>query len=161
MMIEQLLPDDEARRRIVEDLDLNFLVEAGAGSGKTQSMVDRMIELVATGRTTVDRIAAVTFTKKAATELRERFQERLERRLAEGEGDRSMRERRIGEALTDIDQAFIGTIHSFCARVLREHPLEAGLDPDFEEVSGAAERKLLATPGTPSWSGSRRGRSRR
>jgi len=70
-------PDQPARLRIVEDLERNLLVEAGAGSGKTTSLVDRMVALVRNRACTVDRIAAVTFTRKAAAELRQRFQVKL------------------------------------------------------------------------------------
>ncbi|MGZ6989272.1 MAG: UvrD-helicase domain-containing protein, partial [Thermoanaerobaculia bacterium] len=71
--------DDAARRAIVADLDSTLLVEAAAGTGKTSSLVDRMVALVATGRTTVDRISAVTFTIRAAASLRQRFQNALEK----------------------------------------------------------------------------------
>ena len=77
------LPDKAARDRIAGDLGTNFLVEAGAGSGKTTALVSRMVALVRTGTATVHEIAAVTFTRKAAGELRQRFQEALEKdRLA-------------------------------------------------------------------------------
>ncbi len=130
------LPDAAARRRIREELDVDFLVEAGAGSGKTTELVNRMTALVATGTAEVDGIAAVTFTRKAAAELRERFQAHLESALrAEGEGAPEPDERaRLSTALEDIDRAFVGTIHAFCARLLRERPLEVGLDPGFEEL---------------------------
>ncbi|HET7110983.1 MAG TPA: UvrD-helicase domain-containing protein, partial [Gemmatimonadales bacterium] len=109
-------PDQPDRDRIEQDLDTNFLVEAGAGSGKTKGLVDRMLGLIARG-TAAEQIAAVTFTRKAAAELRERFEEELDKR-----------------GLPGRDQAFIGTIHAFCGRLLREHPLEAGLDPSFQEL---------------------------
>src|SRR6185437_13262576 len=82
--------DAAARERIRTDLDCNMLVEAGAGSGKTTSLVGRMCSLVMQGEP-VERIAAVTFTRKAANELRERFQNELERRLAESEADSEAR----------------------------------------------------------------------
>lgn len=128
------LPDATARRRIQGDLETNLLVEAGAGSGKTTELVNRMVALVATGTTTVDRIAAVTFTRKAAGELRERFQARLEREVREGKGD-AEEASRIRQALDDMDRAFVGTIHAFCSRLLRERPLEVGLDPAFQELA--------------------------
>jgi ATP-dependent helicase/nuclease subunit A len=130
------LPDAAARRRIREELDVDFLVEAGAGSGKTTELVNRMSALVATGTATVDGIAAVTFTRKAAAELRERFQARLEAalRLAGHDAPDPEARERLRTALEDIDRAFVGTIHAFCARLLRERPLEVGLDPGFEEL---------------------------
>ena len=133
-------PDEAARGRITGDLDRTFLVEAGAGSGKTKSLVDRMIALIATGRSTIQTQAAVTFTRKAAAELRGRFQVALERSLREGAGPASGRswgpeERaRLKAALDDLEQGFIGTIHSFCASLLRQRPVESGVDPQFEEM---------------------------
>ncbi len=160
------LADEEARRRIREDLDTNFLVEAGAGSGKTTELVNRMVALVESGTASVDRIAAVTFTRKAAGELRERFQSRLERRIIEtalpaGDADADAPDSadaggtradptpeadlvraRLRSALEDIDRTFVGTIHAFCARLLREHPLDVGLDPSFEELPVERRREL-------------------
>ena len=135
-------PDAQARARISDDLDINLLVEAGAGSGKTTELVARMVALVASGVATVDEIAAVTFTRKAAAALRERFQMHLEERVAEpleAGGDHLVRDR-LSAALDDIDRVFVGTIHAFCSRLLRERPLEVGLDPAFEEL--AVEERL-------------------
>jgi len=138
------LPDLDQRRRITGDLDANLLVEAGAGSGKTKALTDRMVALVAEGRAEVDELAAITFTRKAAAELRERFQDALESRLSESRshGAEDAEVRRLDEALRNIDRAVIGTIHAFCGRLLRERPLEVGLDPGFTEVHGAEEEDL-------------------
>jgi ATP-dependent helicase/nuclease subunit A len=124
--------DQPARDRIVSDLSTNMLVEAGAGSGKTTSLVDRMVALVAQG-TPIDQIAAVTFTRKAANELRERFQLRLEQRLRENADSRELAAK-YSSALRELDRAFLGTIHSFCSRLLHERPLEVSLDPNFSEL---------------------------
>ena len=137
------LPDQAARDRIRGALDVNLLVEAGAGSGKTTELIARMVALVETGAATSEQIAAVTFTRKAAAELRERFQARLEERIRElrgraGADDLALE--RLQQGLDDIDRAFVGTIHAFCARLLRERPLEVGLDPAFEEL--ALEERL-------------------
>lgn len=139
-------PDAQARARIGDDLDTNLLVEAGAGSGKTTELVARMVALVASGVATVDEIAAVTFTRKAAAALRERLQMHLEERLTEPsrpEGDDLTRER-LSAALDDIDRVFVGTIHAFCSRLLRERPLEVGPDPAFKELA-VEERLRLRT----------------
>ena len=136
-------PDQPARASIVSELGTTFLVEAGAGSGKTKSLVDRMIALLASGRAEIDTLAAVTFTRKAAAELRGRFQVALERaRLAEKDAEVRCR---LDAALTGLERSFIGTIHSFCARILRERPVEAGVDPDFRELEEYEDRILLGT----------------
>ena len=137
------LPDAEARERIRTDLSTNLLVEAGAGAGKTTEMVQRMVALVRTGTAQVHQLAAVTFTRKAAAELRERFQTALERELREAvESGAVETANRLDAALREIDRAFLGTIHAFCARLLRERPLDAGLDPAFRETLGAEEVRL-------------------
>lgn len=139
-------PDQAARERIRNSLDENLLVEAGAGSGKTSELVHRMVALVASGKATVDEIAAVTFTRKAAAELTQRFQQGIEEALrnARAAGDSQTTER-LDRALRELDRTFTGTIHSFCARLLRERPLESGLDPAFREVSGPDEVILRRT----------------
>ncbi len=125
------LADAGDRRRIVTDLDTNFLVEAAAGTGKTSSLVSRIAELVRSGKARISDIAAVTFTRKAASQLRERLAARLDAELA---GSRSEPERALLSAARDeMDRAFLGTVHSFCSRLLRERPVEAGIGPDFAE----------------------------
>jgi ATP-dependent helicase/nuclease subunit A len=137
------LPDGDARTRIQSDLATSLLVEAGAGAGKTTEMVRRMVALVRTGTARSSEIAAVTFTRKAAAELRERFQTALERELhAAIAGGDAETAGRLDAALREIDRAFLGTIHAFCARLLRERPLDAGLDPAFRETLGAEEVRL-------------------
>jgi len=126
------LPDEGARRKIGEELERTFFVEAGAGSGKTKSLVDRMIALLRAGKCAVGQLAAVTFTRKAAAELRGRFQIELEKAVA-GEADPAVKER-LKDALRNLEQGYIGTIHSFCAKLLRERPIEIGLDPSFTEM---------------------------
>ena len=125
------LPDEDARRAIREDLGTSLLVEAAAGTGKTTSLVDRMTALIRTGTTTVDRLSAVTFTIRAAAELSERFQTALEAAARAASGQEHGR---LVAALSRLDAAFVGTIHAFCARLLRERPVEAGVDPGFAEM---------------------------
>jgi ATP-dependent helicase/nuclease subunit A len=128
--------DGAFRRRIREAAECNLLVEAAAGTGKTSSLVDRMVALVGSG-TPVERICAVTFTIKAAAQLDQRFQNALEA-AARAEDDPERR-RRFEEALKRLDACFIGTIHAFCSRLLRERPVEAGLDPGFTEMDEAED----------------------
>ena len=134
-------PDQAARELIVTALDRNLLVEAAAGTGKTTSMVGRMIALLRTGRCAQIRtLAAVTFTRKAAAELRSRFQEKLAEAAQKAEGEEQAR---LRGALSQVEQCSIGTIHSFCARLLRERPVEAGVDLAFEEMEEEDDQRLL------------------
>lgn len=127
------MADSADRQDILELLDTSMLVEAGAGSGKTTSLVGRMIQYILRGDR-IDNLAAVTFTRKAANELRERFQTELEK-TSELPQLTNLQRSNIDFALANLDRAFIGTIHSFCGRILREYPIESGLDPNFREVT--------------------------
>jgi ATP-dependent exoDNAse (exonuclease V) beta subunit len=244
--------DYAARQAIRTRLDVTMLVEAAAGTGKTTSLVARMVNLVDSERARASTIAAITFTVKAAAQLRERFQEEVEKALllpADGNPTRSTStvtastmettssvettpsmettpsvgrplrpplgggpgalpdskshpdpnkrtaeqtllfpphtndtpsqststmgatpsvgrpprpplgggsgvppappsnptaNHRLKTALEEIDRGFIGTTHAFCARLLRERPVEAGLDPEFEELDEPAAKQLTA-----------------
>ncbi|MDR1745643.1 MAG: UvrD-helicase domain-containing protein, partial [Planctomycetota bacterium] len=131
-----LLPDAAARQIILENLDENLVVEAAAGTGKTTSLVGRVMNLFRSGKVNkTARLAAVTFTVKAATELRQRLEEELDRALDNPIAPPASRERRnLALAKTLLPECHIGTIHSFCARLLRERPVEAGVPPDFREL---------------------------
>ncbi len=129
--MNDLPPDYEQRRKILEDLDETMLVEAAAGTGKTTCLVARMVALVREGRCNIENLAAITFTRKASAELRSKFQVELERAAREVGGEEGAR---LGDAIGHVDRCFIGTIHSFCARLLRERPIEAGVDLDFKEI---------------------------
>jgi ATP-dependent exoDNAse (exonuclease V) beta subunit len=130
-------PDQAARDRIRTDLDSTLFVEAGAGSGKTTALVDRVLALVTTGTAEIAEIAAITFTEKAATELRDRIRQRLEETATaaggtvDGAVDEEVAER-CATALDQLDSAAIGTLHAFAQRLLLEHPIEAGIPPRIE-----------------------------
>ena len=135
-----VLPDAEQRERIKTELGVNMLVEAAAGTGKTTMLLERMVELIRTGTcTSVSNIAAITFTRKAAAELRSRFQVELEKNATSAEGEEKGR---LDAALEHVEQCFIGTIHSFCARLLRERPLESGTEISFDEVDDSDDKLL-------------------
>src|SRR5262245_56361477 len=150
------LTDAAAREQIRRDLQDTLFVEAGAGSGKTTALVDRVVALVTTGTAELREIAAITFTEKAGTELRDRVRRVLQHALTDA-NDAEM-EARCRLALDQLDGAAIGTLHSFAQRVLSENPIEAGLPPRIEvldEVSSGVEferrwsafrEELLADP---------------
>ncbi len=123
--------DIEERRVITQELDDTIFVEASAGTGKTTSMVQRIVNLVVSGRTTMDRIAAITFTDLAAAELRDRVRQELEKAAADAALPDAEREL-CSRGVSDLDQANIRTLHSFAGQLLHERPLEAGLPPGFE-----------------------------
>ena len=119
-------------------------VEASAGTGKTTELVNAIAEALANG-VRVDRIAAVTFTHQAAGEMKLRVRQNLE----------DLRTPVTSEALQHLDRAFIGTIHAFCANLLRQRPVEACVDPGFVELDQGQARRLLVASLVP---GSRAGR---
>ena len=104
-------PDQPVRDRIVRELDKTMLVEAAAGTGKTTAMIARMVAVLAAGKCQTDTLAAVTFTRKSAAELRARFQIDLEKAAREAKGDERAR---LQAAVATVERCFIGTIHSFC-----------------------------------------------
>jgi ATP-dependent helicase/nuclease subunit A len=139
-MSNNAIPDIDVRNEIKNNLDVNILVEAGAGSGKTTSIVSRMVSLIVSGKCSIENIAAITFTRKAAQELKERFQNSLEQCFYEQENPE--KKDILKEALKNMERCFIGTIHSFCASLLRERPVEASVDPDFTELDDITDMLL-------------------
>jgi len=117
--------------------DTNFFVRAAAGSGKTTALVARMVALVRSG-VPVEDLTAITFTRKAAGEMSKRFYEEL-RRAQSALPEESVQRPRVTQAVQNAQHAFIGTIHAFCARLLRERPIAANLPPGF--VAGLDDRE--------------------
>jgi ATP-dependent helicase/nuclease subunit A len=117
-----------------------LLLAAGAGSGKTSVLVERFVRAVREDGIAPGRILAITFTERAAGELRER----VRGRFAEL-GER--------EAARDTEAAFVSTFHGFCARLLRVHPLAAGLDPEFVILDEGLAARLRGQ----AWAGALKG----
>ena len=134
--------DTDARRRIREDLDSTLFVEAAAGTGKTTELVARIVSLLESGRATLEGIVAVTFTEKAAGEMKLRLRAEIER-AREREGVSPSERAFLDGALGQLEIAHIGTIHGFCADLLRERPVEAGVDTLFEVAPEDEQRELL------------------
>jgi ATP-dependent helicase/nuclease subunit A len=121
-------PDIDARRRIATELDTNLFVEAGAGAGKTTALVGRIVALVR-GGSEIGSIAAITFTEKAAAELRHKVRGELTK--AHDAATDLFEQQRYADALAALDHAPIGTLHAFARRLLNEYPVAAGLPPGF------------------------------
>jgi ATP-dependent helicase/nuclease subunit A len=159
------LRDADDRHRAATEFGTNFVVRAGAGTGKTSLLVERALNAIGSDVATMDSIAAITFTEKAAGEMRERLAVGLDRlrTLARdggkvdlaGEADRAYRylvetagvardevARRCLAAMERLDEGTVVTIHGFCAELLRAHPVEAGVDPGFAVDSGERAESL-------------------
>jgi len=166
----QPLPDDSERRCAASDFETNLVVLAGAGTGKTSLLVERLLTAVGSGRAEITQVAAITFTEKAAGEMRQRLAEGLEqlRGLARGEfaadtdseagrafhhlldvagHDAAQIARNALAALEQLDRATVLTIHAFCAELLRRFPLHAGVEPGFTVDTGENEARLA----DPAW----------
>ena len=113
-----ILEDEISRARIKDDLRTSLFVEAGAGSGKTTALVGRVLSLVLEEETDIRSIVAITFTEKAANELRERLIWELKAVASDSKPSSKVRQQRAVSSLNVIDQAPIGTIHSFSRRIL-------------------------------------------
>ena len=145
------LADADARKRIRESLGESIVVEAAAGTGKTSELVARIVEVLARGDAAVDGILAVTFTEKAAGELKLRLREGLERArqaaaagVSTGESTPSAaRLRHLDGAIAHLEEAQVSTIHGFCADLLRERPVEAGIDPRFDVLDDHAAQRIF------------------
>src|SRR5258708_4781520 len=113
------------QRRAVERTGQDVCVVAGPGSGKTRVLTERFAWLVEQRGIDPTRILAITFTEKAATEIKQRLLARL-----------------TSDRHESIERAWVSTIDSFCARTLQENAIDAGLPPDFMVLDEAAASRL-------------------
>ncbi|HEX9788916.1 MAG TPA: UvrD-helicase domain-containing protein, partial [Candidatus Binatia bacterium] len=163
------LGDAGDRQSAVTTFDRNLVVTAGAGTGKTTLLIDRLVHLLLRSPEPlkITELVALTFTNKTADEMKLRLRQRLQafldiwlgRDAANDAEDKTKTEvealialyqlskdeldSRIHEALRNMERSDIGTIHSFAANLLRLYPLEAGVDPQFHEDDGAAFDRLF------------------
>jgi ATP-dependent helicase/nuclease subunit A len=124
------LSDQQARRRIRDDLDTSLVVEAAAGTGKTTALIERILSGIKSGGVRLSNVVAVTFTEFAAGEMKLRLRSAIED--AREQKVSNEEEVNLTKAVEELEEARIGTIHGFCGDLLREHPVEAGIDPLFE-----------------------------
>jgi ATP-dependent exoDNAse (exonuclease V) beta subunit len=134
---DDLDEDLATRAAITGALDETLFVEAGAGSGKTKALVDRIVALVVEREVPMREIAAVTFTEKAAAELRDRIRRALEPLARD---DNEVVAARATAALEELDAAAVSTLHAFAQRILAEHPVEAGLPPRVQVLDDIASQ---------------------
>ncbi|HEY1232770.1 MAG TPA: UvrD-helicase domain-containing protein [Candidatus Binatia bacterium] len=162
------LADAPDRRAAVTTFDRSVVVTAGAGTGKTTLLIERLVHLLLRSPEPlrITEIVALTFTNKAADELKLRLRQRLqdflqsaverepasapERKPTEIDEvialyglSKDQLESRVHDALRNLERSDLGTIHTFAANLLRLYPLEAGLDPQFQEDDGSAFERLF------------------
>lgn len=119
----------EIQKKAVRNCNTNLLISAGAGTGKTRVLVERILHLLQTQKVSLSELLVLTFTEKAANEIKIRLSDEL-------------RKARLERCRRDLERAAIGTFHGFASRLLKEHPVEAGVDPDFR-VMEAEQADLL------------------
>ena len=132
--------DAPARERIRTSLGESLIVEASAGTGKTSELVQRLLSVLQSGAGKIQNIVAVTFTHKAAGELKLRLRQRLDEARQSATDPEHIAN--LEDALKHLEEAVIGTIHGFCAQILRERPVEAVVDPAFEELSAGESSRI-------------------
>jgi len=129
------------------DCNRNMVVTAGPGAGKTRVLTERFCHIMLTRNDlSIGEILTLTFTEKAAEEMKARIYLKLSNVLHElrrTQGTHSPITKRIKENLDDFSKNRISTIHSFCARLLREYPVEARVDPGFSIVQGLTQREMM------------------
>src|SRR4051794_30325382 len=135
------LPDQGDRTLIRKALDHTVVVEAAAGTGKTTELVARILNVLAEGVTQIENIVAVTFTEKAAGELKLRIRKELES-LRQRTPDAAA-QKNLSDAIQRLEEAHVSTIHGFCADLLRERPVEAGIDPLFEVLTEPRSERIF------------------
>ncbi len=127
-VVEETRAPNEEQLAAIDAGGLVF-VSAGAGTGKTTVLVERFVRAVCDRGLPIDSVLAITYTERAAGELRGRIRRRL------GELDRH-------DLARELDSAWISTIHGFCRRLLKAHPFEAGIDPNFRVLDENQARVL-------------------
>jgi ATP-dependent exoDNAse (exonuclease V) beta subunit len=134
------LADQPGRDLISRALQSTLVVEAAAGTGKTTELVNRIVRVIEEGLARIHEIVAVTFTEKAAGELKLRVREKLEAARTDATG---IQRRRLTDALAHLEEAHVSTIHGFCADILRERPVEARIDPLFATLTEGQSDELF------------------
>ena len=147
-----MIKDEKSREMIVNDFNHTLFVEAGAGSGKTTSMVSRIMSLIINNKCDIQEIIAITFTNDGAASLKSKIQKELEKAFNQDKYAltekniiklNDQQKRRVHEALLHLPLAQISTIHSFCLSIIKERPIECGIDPMIEIYTDLNENELF------------------
>ncbi|HZH92823.1 MAG TPA: UvrD-helicase domain-containing protein, partial [Tissierellaceae bacterium] len=129
----------DRQQQAIQTINMNLAVSAGAGTGKTKVLTERYVHILENGDLDegreIESLVAITFTKKASTEMKERIEQEISSRLDHGEKWRRL--------YRDFSKAYIMTIHSFCGKLLRENPVQADIDPGFAVLEEYVADRLL------------------
>ncbi|TCS84578.1 UvrD-helicase domain-containing protein [Tepidibacillus fermentans] len=140
-------PLTEEQAYAVDTLHVNCIVPAGAGSGKTRVLVERYVKIIEESQHIphiLEKIVAITFTEKAAREMKERIRKEMVERQDHAKVNQNWQQAELWqENIQRLERATISTIHSFCAKILREFPIEAKIDPEFQVLDQTQMRWLL------------------
>src|SRR6056297_3416210 len=118
----------------------DIFVKAGAGTGKTRTITELYFNLILQNKFDVKNILAITFTEKAATEMKDRIKKRIKNFTDETNG---MQKRHLMQLQKRMNYAWISTLHAFCSRLLREFPLQSGIDPMFEIIDESEKKRRI------------------
>ena len=134
--------DSQSRLQIRNNLNSSYYVEAGAGTGKTTVLVDRIVSLILNNKTPINKIAAITFNKSAAKNIKDKIRNSLESILLQD--DITHEAQKIIEAsLHELDISSIQTLHSFADKLIRQFPIESGVAPGFKILSESENNNLF------------------
>ena len=153
------MSNQEDRLKVLTELTKNLVIEAGAGTGKTTLLIQRVCVAVLAQAISIEKLVALTFTEKAAAEIKTRLLMQLHQIMQEVQTTPTTALAKLflehfhlkpeviisraEAALARLDLANVGTIHSFCADILKTFPLEAGLTPNTEIDSGQKAKHLF------------------
>jgi len=138
--------EDELRNILLNEFDKNYMVEAGAGAGKTTIIISRIINQILSEDKRfarplrLDEIAAITFTEKAASELKQKIMKKLYR--ARDESKIEKEKQILKEAIDLIDDQYVGTIHSFCKEILVTSGYESSIGSDFKLIEPTEDLEI-------------------
>jgi len=134
--------DSQSRLQIRNNLNSSYYVEAGAGTGKTTVLVDRIVSLILNKKTPINKIAAITFNKSAAKNIKDKIRNSLESILLENNTTYET-QRNIEESLNELEISSIQTLHSFADKLIRQFPIESGVAPGFKILSESENNNLF------------------
>ena len=134
--------DSQSRIQIKNNLNSSYYVEAGAGTGKTTVLVDRIVSLILKNKTPINKIAAITFNKSAAKNIKDKIRNSLESISLKNDIPNEI-QKNIEESLHELETSSIQTLHSFADKLIRQFPIESGVPPGFKILSESENNNLF------------------